>query len=110
VIRSRTPTVANAAWMRLRHRVRSAVSVARVRGRCRAASTSQGGTWTTCHTCRSPSVHRTSMVTSLRASSRSVFARRARRDTSMLAESTTTLVTPSVSSHRWGQNASRPAS
>jgi hypothetical protein len=40
------------------------------------------------------------MATSFKASSRSVFARLARRLTSMLAESTTRFATPSIVSQR----------
>ena len=52
------------------------------------------GTRTSLHTRRSPQQTRTSIRTNFSASSRSVLARRARRFTSMLAESTTRLRDP----------------
>ena len=106
----RTPCSASRLWMRFRYRVRSACSVVRPRLACRASSTSRDGTCTTCHISRSPPQCRSSSRSSFSPSSRSVFARRARRDTSMLEESTTRFVTPSVVSNRCGQNPSRPAS
>ena len=67
-------------------------------------------TRTTCQTPRSPCTHRYNIAVNVRTSSRSVFARRARRFTSILAESTTRLHTPSAVRYRWIQNPSRPAS
>ena len=96
--------------IRFRHRVRSACNVVNPRLACRASSASRVGTCTTCHRSRSPPQYRTSIRSNLAPSSRSVFARRARRGTSMLDESTTRFVTPSRVSSRCGQNPSRPAS
>jgi len=75
-------------------RVCSCVNAVRSRLTWRAASAATLGTCTSLHTRRSPPHTRTSIVTSFTASSRSVFARRARRLTSMLAESTTRLPRP----------------
>jgi hypothetical protein len=68
------------------------------------------GTRTTRHTRGSPLWYRISIVTSFTASSESVFIRRARRFTSMLAQSTTVLWIPHTASARCSQNPSRPAS
>ena len=62
----------------------------------RAASSVTVGTRTSLHTFFSPEQTRTSIRTRLSASSRSVFARRARRFTSMLAESTTRFADPQL--------------
>jgi hypothetical protein len=65
---------------------------------------------TTLHSCCSPAVGRRSSVSSLYTSRRSVFARRWRRLTSMLDESTTPWSTPWATKERCHQNPSRPAS
>ena len=70
------------------HRRRSPASTA---GRPRPPAT---GTCTTLQTLRSPPAQRSNRCSSLRTSSRSVFARRALRFTSMLDESTTTFIDP----------------
>jgi Transposase IS116/IS110/IS902 family len=68
------------------------------------------GTRTTLQTWRSSTWYRSSIPSSLRASSPSDFARRSRRFTSMLDESTTTFVIPREVKYRCSQNPSRPAS
>src|SRR2546425_731479 len=77
---------------------------------CRRSSSSTVGTRTTLHTFRSPAWYRTSMLSSLRASRPSDFARRILRLPSILYESTPPLSTPRDTRYRCSQNPSRPAS
>jgi hypothetical protein len=84
-----TPWPANKPLMRLMTRVRSCFAVVSSRWSCRRSSSSTLGTRTTLHTFCSPALWRSSIVRSLRTSSRSVLARRWRRLTSILAESMT---------------------
>jgi hypothetical protein len=76
---------------------RSFFNVRRSRCSGRRSSWSTVGTRTTFHTSRSPVWKRSSIASSLRTSSPSDFARRGRRLTSMLAESTTWLSIRSTS-------------
>ena len=84
----------------------------RFNSRCsrRASSAAALGTRTTPHTFFSPAAWRISNRSSFFTSSRSVFARRWRRETSMLDGSTTTFSYPASASQRASQKPSRPAS
>jgi hypothetical protein len=96
--------------MRLMTRVRSRFAVVKARCNWRRSSSSTLGTRTIRHTFRSPATWRRSIVSNCWTSSRSVLARRCRRLTAMLDESTTQLATPWVTHQRWSQKPSRPAS
>ena len=93
---SRTPCPMSTPLIRLMWRVRSRLSVVNSRWRCRLSFDSTLGTFTKLHAFFSPKSYRISIVSNLPTSKRSVFARLARRGTSMLAASTTKFSMPCV--------------
>src|SRR6266550_853257 len=107
---SQRPWFASRPFIRFATRMRSCFKVRSSRCSWRRSSASTVGTRTTLHTARSPAWYRSSIPSSLRASRASDFARRSRRFTSMLDESTTTFAIPLEVKYRCSQNPSRPAS
>jgi len=107
---SKIPWAKSSPLMRLTCSTRSATSVLRSRQIRRRSSASGVSALTMEHTRGSPRLWANSVRTSVSPSILSVFTRRRRREVKIDAGSTTWLSIPSLSSTRWIQNPSSPAS